>query len=113
MIRQAKAPFIVALNKIDKPDSDVDIVKEQLKEEGVLLEEHGGEVQCVPISAKQVKISYFFLKDLYIWFQQNYLAGLPLTFLLVKIFIYRIFESWKEIEVAGFVVFSQMIFFHF
>ena len=65
MIRQAKAPFIVALNKIDKPDSDVDMVKEQLKEEGVLLEEHGGEVQCVPISAKQVKSSYFFLKDLY------------------------------------------------
>ncbi len=54
MIRQAKAPFIVALNKIDKAGSDVDMVKEQLKEEGVLLEEHGGDVQCVPISAKQV-----------------------------------------------------------
>ncbi len=55
MIRQAKAPFIVALNKIDKDGSDVDMVKEQLKEEGVILEENGGDVQCVPISAKQVK----------------------------------------------------------
>eukprot|EP00088_Acartia_fossae_P039415 TRINITY_DN4102_c0_g1_i3.p1 TRINITY_DN4102_c0_g1~~TRINITY_DN4102_c0_g1_i3.p1 ORF type:complete len:762 (-),score=153.60 TRINITY_DN4102_c0_g1_i3:393-2633(-) len=51
MIRQARAPFIVALNKIDKPNSDVDMVKKQLKDEGVLLEEFGGDVQCVPISA--------------------------------------------------------------
>ena len=76
MIRQAKAPFIVALNKIDKPDSDVDMVKEQLKEEGVLLEEHGGEVQCVPISAKQVKSSYFF-SERFIYMISTKLPGRP------------------------------------
>ena len=32
MIRQARAPFIVAVNKIDKKGADVDIVKQQLKE---------------------------------------------------------------------------------
>jgi len=51
MIRQSRAPLIVALNKIDKENADVDRVKEQLKEEGVSLEDHGGDVQCVPISA--------------------------------------------------------------
>lgn len=51
MIRQARAPFIVAVNKIDKKGADVDMVKQQLKDEGVILEEDGGDVQCVPISA--------------------------------------------------------------
>ena len=59
MIRQARAPFIVALNKIDKPGSDVEIVKEQLQEEGVLLEDKGGDVQCVPISA--LKVIFLFM----------------------------------------------------
>ena len=51
IIRQARAPFVVALNKIDKPGADVEMVKAQLGEEGVVLEDQGGEVQCVPISA--------------------------------------------------------------
>jgi translation initiation factor IF-2 len=51
IIRQARVPFIVALNKIDKAGADVEMVKLQLEVEGVLLEDRGGEVQCVPISA--------------------------------------------------------------
>ena len=44
IIRQARVPFIVAMNKIDKAGSDVDAVAEQLRQEGVLLEDQGGEV---------------------------------------------------------------------
>ena len=51
IIRQARVPFIVALNKIDKAGSNLEAVAEQLKQEGVLLEDQGGEVQSVPISA--------------------------------------------------------------
>jgi len=51
IIRQARVPFIVALNKIDKVGSNLKAVAEQLKQEGVLLEDQGGEVQSVPISA--------------------------------------------------------------
>ena len=40
-----RVPFIVALNKIDKPGSNLEAVAEQLKEEGVLLEDQGGEVE--------------------------------------------------------------------
>ena len=39
-----KLPFIVAMNKIDKAGSDVGAVAEQLRAEGVLLEDQGGEV---------------------------------------------------------------------
>tara|TARA_B100001750_G_C15515052_1_gene606441 strand:- start:228 stop:2051 length:1824 start_codon:yes stop_codon:yes gene_type:complete len=54
-INHAKAadlPIIVAINKIDKPDSDPDKVKRQLTERGLIIEEFGGEVIAVPISAK-------------------------------------------------------------
>jgi len=51
IIRQARVPFIVALNKIDKVGSNLEAVAEQLRQEGVLLEDQGGEVQSVPISA--------------------------------------------------------------
>jgi len=51
IIRQTRVPFIVALNKIDKPGADVEITKQQLEAEGVILEDKGGDVQCVLISA--------------------------------------------------------------
>ena len=51
IIRQTRVPFIVALNKIDKPAANVDATKQQLESEGVVLEEKGGDVQCVEISA--------------------------------------------------------------
>lgn len=48
----ANVPLIVAINKIDLPDTDLDRVKRELSEHGVLVEDWGGKVQAVPISAK-------------------------------------------------------------
>ena len=42
-----RVPFIVALNKIDKVGSNVEAVAEQLRQEGVLLEDLGGEVNTI------------------------------------------------------------------
>lgn len=54
-IKAAKVPMIVAINKIDVQEANVDRVKQQLAEHNVLPEEWGGDVICVPISAKQGK----------------------------------------------------------
>ncbi len=51
-IKAAKVPMIVAINKMDKIDANVDRVKQQLAEHDVLVEEWGGDTICVPISAK-------------------------------------------------------------
>jgi translation initiation factor IF-2 len=50
--RAAHVPIIVALNKIDKPDSNIDRVKVGLNEEGLNLVEWGGDIELVPVSAK-------------------------------------------------------------
>ena len=50
--RAAKVPIIIALNKIDKPDANPDRVKTELAEAGVVVEEYGGDVPLVPVSAK-------------------------------------------------------------
>jgi translation initiation factor IF-2 len=50
--RAAKVPIIIALNKIDKPDANPDKVKNELAEAGVVVEEYGGDVPMVPVSAK-------------------------------------------------------------
>jgi translation initiation factor IF-2 len=50
--RAAAVPIVVALNKIDKPDANLDRVKQQLAEEGLLIEEWGGDTICVAVSAK-------------------------------------------------------------
>ncbi len=49
----AKVPIIIALNKIDRPNANPDLVKQQLAEIGVIIEEYGGDVVCVPVSARQ------------------------------------------------------------
>ena len=51
--RHAKVPIIVALNKIDKPDKNLDRIFGELSERGVQVEKWGGEVQCVEVSAKE------------------------------------------------------------
>src|SRR6266851_5155458 len=51
--RAAKVPIIIALNKIDKADANPDFVKQQLYDIGVVIEEFGGEVICVPVSARR------------------------------------------------------------
>jgi translation initiation factor IF-2 len=50
--RAARVPIIVALNKIDKPNANPDLVKQQLADVGLTVDEWGGEVICVPVSAK-------------------------------------------------------------
>ena len=51
--RAAHVPIIVALNKIDKPNANPDLVKQQLADLGLQVEEWGGDVICVPLSAKK------------------------------------------------------------
>lgn len=51
--RAAQVPIIVALNKMDKPDANPDFVKQQLADHGVVIEEYGGDVVLVPVSARK------------------------------------------------------------
>lgn len=54
-INHAKAagvPIVVAINKIDLPDANPERVKQQLAEHDLLIEEWGGDVICVPVSAR-------------------------------------------------------------
>jgi translation initiation factor IF-2 len=51
--RAAGVPIVVAINKIDKPTANPDSVKQQLADAGLVIEEWGGDVVCVPISAKE------------------------------------------------------------
>lgn len=48
---RARVPIIVAINKVDKPKVNVEQAKQQLLQHGVQLEEFGGDVQAVEISA--------------------------------------------------------------
>lgn len=50
--RAAMVPIIIALNKVDKPNANPDRVKQELAENGLLIEEYGGDVICVAVSAK-------------------------------------------------------------
>lgn len=50
-VKAAGVPIIVAVNKMDRPDADPDRVKRQLSEHDLLVEEWGGEVITVPVSA--------------------------------------------------------------
>lgn len=51
--KAAGVPIIVAINKIDKPDANPDIVKQELTQHGLVAEEWGGDTIMVPVSAKQ------------------------------------------------------------
>lgn len=51
-IRDANIPYIVAITKIDKPNANVERVKQDLAEHEIYIEGYGGEVPCIPISAK-------------------------------------------------------------
>ena len=51
-IKQAGIPFIVAINKIDIEGINLDVVKAQLAENEVIVEDYGGDIVSVPISAR-------------------------------------------------------------
>jgi translation initiation factor IF-2 len=50
--RAAGVPIVVAITKVDLPDAKIDRVKQQLAEQGLTIEEYGGDVIAVPVSAK-------------------------------------------------------------
>jgi translation initiation factor IF-2 len=57
-INHAKAagvPIVVAINKIDKAEANPDLVKQQLATNGLVVEDWGGDVIAVPVSAKEKK----------------------------------------------------------
>lgn len=54
-IQKAKVPFLVVANKMDLPEANLEMVKNQLAKEGALVEGLGGEVVVVPVSAKTGK----------------------------------------------------------
>ncbi|WP_028307321.1 translation initiation factor IF-2 [Desulfitibacter alkalitolerans] len=49
--KAAKVPIIVAINKIDKPNANIEKVKQELTEYGLVAEEWGGDTIMVPVSA--------------------------------------------------------------
>lgn len=51
-IKAANVPVIVAINKIDTPGSNPQKVKQELASENILVEEWGGQIMCVELSAK-------------------------------------------------------------
>ena len=53
--KAAGVPMIVAINKIDKPEANPDKIKRELQKENVLVEEWGGDVISVAVSAKDKK----------------------------------------------------------
>lgn len=52
IIKESKIPFIIAFNKIDKPNADVNRVKNDLYQEEIFLEGAGGNISWKEISAK-------------------------------------------------------------
>ncbi|MDH5696680.1 MAG: translation initiation factor IF-2 [Dehalococcoidia bacterium] len=53
--RAAGVPIVVAINKIDKPEANPELVKQQLADAGLVIEEWGGDTVCVQVSAKEKK----------------------------------------------------------
>ncbi|MFN0158236.1 MAG: translation initiation factor IF-2 [Bacteroidota bacterium] len=51
----AAVPIIIAMNKVDKPESNPDRIRQQLSEKNILVEEWGGKYQSVELSAKTGK----------------------------------------------------------
>lgn len=54
-IEEAKIPYIVAINKMDKPEADEDRAKQSLAQHGIYVETYGGSVPSAPVSAKTGK----------------------------------------------------------
>ena len=54
--KAANVPIIVAINKIDKPGADIDRIKQELVEHGLVPEDWGGDTITVPISKQNIGI---------------------------------------------------------
>ena len=64
--KAAGVPIVVALNKIDKASANPERVKQQLADLDLVIEEWGGDVVCVPISAKRKKGISDLLENLFL-----------------------------------------------
>jgi translation initiation factor IF-2 len=52
-LKEKKIPTVVAINKVDKPDANIQRVKQELADNGILIEQWGGEIISAEVSAKQ------------------------------------------------------------
>ncbi len=56
--KAANVPIIVAINKIDKPDANIDRIMQELTEYGLVPEDWGGgDTIIVPVSALKIRVS--------------------------------------------------------
>ena len=69
-----KLPYVVAINKIDKPGADIQKTKNSLVENGIYIEGYGGDVPCVEISAKVGTGIGFLLETLILLAEMNELT---------------------------------------
>lgn len=74
-IDACKLPYVVAINKIDKPGADIQKTKNSLVEHGIYIEGYGGDVPCVEISAKQGTGIPFLLETLLLIVEMNDLTA--------------------------------------
>ncbi|MEE8471914.1 MAG: translation initiation factor IF-2 [Dehalococcoidia bacterium] len=77
-VKAAEVPIMVALNKTDMPTANADRVKQQLGEQGLVIEEWGGDVVCVPVSAKTGEGVSDLLDNLLVVTEMEDLKGNPL-----------------------------------
>lgn len=54
-IKKSKTPFVIAINKIDKPEANIDKTKQNLTENEIYIEGYGGDIPAVSLSAKTGK----------------------------------------------------------
>jgi len=64
IISKEDLPYLVALNKIDKPEANVEKIKKELSEINLVPEDWGGKVICLPVSAKTAQGLDLLLEDL-------------------------------------------------
>ncbi len=74
-IDTSKLPYVVAINKIDKPGADIQKTKNSLVENGIYIEGYGGDVPCVEISAKSGKGIDSLLETLILLVEMNELKA--------------------------------------
>lgn len=80
-IQEAKVPMIVAVNKVDLPGIDIKVqmekLKKQLSDNGVLVEEYGGDVPIIQLSAKTGQGVDKLLEMILLLAEMNELSGDP------------------------------------
>ncbi|MCM1578542.1 MAG: translation initiation factor IF-2 N-terminal domain-containing protein, partial [Ruminococcus sp.] len=75
--KAANVSIIVAINKMDKENANPDHIKQQLTEYGLVCEEWGGDVICVPVSAKTGEGIDSLLENIYLQAEMSELKANP------------------------------------